>query len=329
MSEGSLLHVADLEIAFPAKAGSVEVVRDVSFDIHRGEILGLVGESGSGKSMSALAVMRLVPEPGKVTRGEIELAGKDLRALSPEEMRKVRGARIGMIFQEPMTALNPVFTIGQQIEEAVRVHRPVSRREAHDEAVRLLGLVAIPEPEERLRSYPHQLSGGQRQRAMIAMALACGPELLIADEPTTALDVTIQAQILELIDELRQELDLAVLLITHDLAVVAETCDRVCVMYSGELVETASVETLFDAPAHPYTQGLLAALPRLGQPAPRGELPSIPGQVPEPWQRPPGCAFQTRCAHTFEACRASHPELVQLSQQQWSRCFLHDVEGEA
>jgi peptide/nickel transport system ATP-binding protein len=263
-----LLDVRDLEVSFPARGGGwAPVVRGVSLTAGRGEVVGLVGESGSGKSITALAVLGLVPPPGRVTGGVALLDGPggpaDLLKLDERALRRVRGGRIAMVFQEPATAFNPVYTIGFQIAEAVRAHRRISRREAREEAARLLERVAVPDARRRLDAYPHQLSGGQRQRAMIAMALAGGPELLLADEPTTALDVTLQAQILELLDELRRDLGLAVLLITHDLGVVAEACDRVVVMNAGRVVETAGVEELFRAPAHPYTRELLAALPRL------------------------------------------------------------------
>jgi ABC-type dipeptide/oligopeptide/nickel transport system ATPase component len=269
---GPLLEIRDLEIAFPAREGRLPVVRGVSLAVGRGEVVGLVGESGSGKTLTALAVLGLVPPPGRVTAGAIRLSGGegedavDLLALEPGELRRVRGGRIAMVFQEPATAFNPVYSIGFQIAEAVRIHRRhprMSRAEARREAARLLDRVAFADARRRLDDYPHQLSGGQRQRAMIAMALAGRPDLLLADEPTTALDVTLQAQILELLDELRRDLRLAVLLITHDLGVVAETCDRVVVMRHGRVVETAGVEELFRAPADPYTRELLAALPRL------------------------------------------------------------------
>ncbi len=262
-----LLEIRDLEVAFPTREGWLTVVRGVSLAVGRGEVVGLVGESGSGKTLTALAVLGLVPPPGRVTAGGIRLSGEDgavdLLKLGPEGLRRVRGGRIAMVFQEPATAFNPVYSIGFQIAEAVRAHRRVSRAEAREETARLLDRVAFPDARRRLDDYPHQLSGGQRQRAMIAMALAGRPGLLLADEPTTALDVTLQAQILELLDELRRDLGLAVLLITHDLGVVAEVCDRVVVMRAGRVVETAGVEELFHAPADPYTRELLAALPRL------------------------------------------------------------------
>ena len=267
-----LLEVQHLDVAFPRGHGWLPVVRDVSLTIRRGETLGLVGESGSGKTLTALSVLRLVPPQARV-QGSIRLDGEDLLALPETALRQVRGGRIGVVFQEPMTSLNPTYTIGFQIAEAVRAHRRASRREALDEAVRLLDMVALPDARRRLRDYPHQLSGGQRQRVMIAMALASRPDLLLADEPTTALDVTLQAQILELLQRLQRELGLAVLLITHDLAVVAETCDRVAVMSDGQLVEEADAADLFRAPAHPYTQALLAAVPRLGRVPARGALP--------------------------------------------------------
>ena len=319
-----LLAVDQLSVAFPGAGGEVEVVRRLSFDIGPGEFLGLVGESGCGKSITALALLRLVPEPGRITAGRILLEGENLLDLAEPEMRRIRGGRIGMVFQEPMSALNPVLSIGFQIAEAFRVHHPVSRREAREEAHRLLGLVAMPAPRQRLKDYPHQLSGGQRQRVMIAIALAAKPELVIADEPTTALDVTVQAQILELLESLRQQLGLAVLLITHDLAVVAETCDRVVVMYAGQAVEEAPVKELFAGPAHPYTRGLLAAVPRLGGTVRGGELPAIPGQVPEPARLPEGCAFNPRCAEVMDICARREPEIYAVGEGRAARCFLHE-----
>jgi oligopeptide/dipeptide ABC transporter ATP-binding protein len=331
----ALLEIEGLEVAFPAAPATAEAspwvpaVRGVSLTLERGEMLGLVGESGSGKSLTALALLRLVPPPARL-RGSVRLDGEDLLTLSEPALRRVRGGRIGIVFQEPMTAFNPVYTVGFQIAEAVRAHRRVTRRQALSEAARLLDLVAIPDARRRLGDYPHQLSGGQRQRAMIAMALAGGPDLLLADEPTTALDVTIQAQILELLERLREELGLAVLLITHDLGVIAETCDRVAVMYAGQVVEEADVQTLFRAPAHPYTRGLLATLPRLGHPVPRGRLPVLAGHQPAPAARPAGCAFRPRCSEAFDLCARKEPELVDVGTEagrgQRARCWLWEGE---
>ena len=319
-----LLTVDRLSVAFPRPDGSlVPVVRDVSFEVGRGEVVGLLGESGSGKSVTAFSLLRLTPSPGRITGGRVLLEGEDLIPLPEERLRRIRGARIAMIFQEPMSALNPVFTVGFQIVEAIRVHSGASKRQARARARELLDLVAIPDAESRLHDYPHQLSGGQRQRVMIAMALAADPDLLLADEPTTALDVTIQAQILELLERLRRELGLAVLLITHDLAVVAETCDRAVVMYAGEVAEEATAAELFSRPGHPYTRGLLAALPRLGRPVERGHLPTIPGRVPDPANLPPGCPFHPRCPDRMDVCPRYYPELYELSPTQRARCFLH------
>ncbi len=331
-----LLTVDRLSIAFPAGDGWAEVVRSASLSVGAGEVVGLVGESGSGKTMTALAVLRLVPEPGRITGGSVRLhsgrpergdeTGVELLSLPERELRRVRGGAIGMIFQEPAAALDPVFTVGYQLVETIRAHRDVSRAAARRRAEELLALVAVPEPHRRLDSYPHQLSGGQRQRVMIALALAAEPRLLLADEPTTALDVTLQAQVLELLLSLRDRLGLGILLVTHDLAVVAATCDRVTVMYCGEVVEEAATTTLFAEPAHPYTRGLLAAVPRLGHPAPRGKLPAIPGQVPDPRMRPHGCAFNPRCAFVMPVCRERHPPLYRLAGGSTARCFLHDPE---
>jgi ABC-type dipeptide/oligopeptide/nickel transport system ATPase component len=262
-----LLEVNNLQTHFPTRAGVVKAVNDVSFYIDEGELLGLVGESGCGKSITALSVMRLIAPPGKIVGGSIKFKGEELLTASGERMREIRGNDIAMIFQDPMTSLNPVFTVGEQIAEALRLHRNLNKKQAHEAAVEAMKEVAIPDPSRRVRDYPHQLSGGMRQRVMIAMALACDPELLIADEPTTALDVTIQAQILELLDELRKTRKLAVLLITHDLGVVAEVADRVCVMYTGKIVEESPVEEIFERPKHPYTQGLLKSVPKLTEAA--------------------------------------------------------------
>jgi len=325
-AERSLLRVEDLSVVFPGTAGPIPVVRRASFSVAPGEMVGLVGESGSGKSLTALSILGLVPAPGRITSGRVLFEGRDLLSLAERELRAYRGARIAIVFQEPATALNPVFTIGFQIAEAVRAHRRVSRKQAREEAAELLERVAIPDPRQRLDDYPHQLSGGQRQRAMIAMALAGGPDLLLADEPTTALDVTIQAQILDLLARLREELGLAVLLITHDLAVVAETCERVVVMYAGEVVEESPARDLFHRPAHPYTRGLLSAQPRLGAHVERGHLEAIPGTVPDPASLPAGCPFHPRCAERMPVCDQRAPELYEVAAGVWARCFLHDPE---
>ncbi|MFN7962057.1 MAG: ABC transporter ATP-binding protein [Thermoanaerobaculia bacterium] len=329
MSQAPLLAVQGLSVSFPAAAGRIPILRDVSFAIERGECLGLVGESGSGKSMTALAVLGLVPPPGRIEAGHVRLDGEDLLGRPDRELREVRGGRVALVFQEPAAALNPVLTIGYQVAEAARLHRGMSRREARDEAVRLLRLVAMPDPESRLKSYPHQLSGGQCQRAMIAMALAGEPDLLLADEPTTALDVTVQAQILSLLDQLRRELGLAILLITHDLGVVAEICDRVAVLYAGEVVELAPRDALLATPAHPYSRALLASSPRLGRPAPRGEMPAIPGRPADPARLPGGCAFHPRCARAFERCRAEAPAMISLAPDRQARCFLLEPGAES
>ncbi|MDP9122986.1 MAG: ABC transporter ATP-binding protein, partial [Acidobacteriota bacterium] len=303
-----LLAIDRLTVSFPVEGRAVAMVRGVSLAIARGEIVGLVGESGSGKTLTALSILGLVPPPGRLA-GRVLLDGRDLLALPPSELRQVRGARIGIVFQEPVAALDPVYSIGFQIAEAITAHRRLPRREALREAVRLLDLVAVSDARRRLAQYPHQLSGGQLQRVMIAMALASGPDLLLADEPTTALDVTVQAQILSLLERLRQELGLAVLLITHDLGIVAETCDRVIVLYAGQVVEEAAVGELFHRPAHPYTRGMLATLPRLGRPFLRGRLPVVAGQPADPAELPEGCAFHPRCPEAFAPCAGREPEL--------------------
>lgn len=323
----SLLEIRGLEIAFPGPGGDAAVVRGAALEVGRGEIVGLVGESGSGKSLTALAVLGLVPPPGRIRAGSIRFDGRELVGLSDRELRPLRGGRVGLVFQEPSAALNPVLTIGTQIVEAIRAHRDVSRRAASERARELLALLAVPDPERRLGEYPHQLSGGQRQRALMAIALAAEPELLIADEPTTALDVTVQAQVLELLERLRRELGLAILLITHDLAVVAETCDRVVVMYAGRPVEAAPVAALFASPAHPYTRALLASLPRLGEPAERGRLPSVPGQVPDATALPPGCPFHPRCAERLSSCSSDDPSWVDLGGGHGARCVLAVAPG--
>jgi len=316
-----LLAVSDLSTVFDTDAGEVRAVDGVSFSVGSGETLGIVGESGCGKSVTSLSIMRLVPEPGRILdTGSIVFRGRDLLALAPESMRAVRGNDIAMIFQEPMTSLNPVHTVGRQIAESIRVHRGASRKVAWNQAVEMLRLVGIPAPERRAMDYPHQLSGGQRQRVMIAIALSCDPDLLIADEPTTALDVTIQAQILDLLSGLRQRLGMAMILVTHDLGIVAEVCDRVAVMYAGRIVEEGPVADLFDDPRHPYTQGLLRAIPRVDEAA--GTLDPIPGQVPDPAHWPRGCRFNPRCRHAWDRCGRHEPGLLDVAWGRRSRCWL-------
>jgi oligopeptide/dipeptide ABC transporter ATP-binding protein len=318
-----LLRVQDLRTYFHLGGAVARAVDGVSFDIQAGETVGLVGESGCGKSVTAFSLLRLVDRPGRIESGSrIEFEGRDLLTLDEEGIRQIRGNRIAMVFQEPMTALNPVFTIGDQVAEVARVHAGASRRAAWDRAIEMLNLVGIPDPAERARSYPHQLSGGMRQRVLIAMALVMNPSLLIADEPTTALDVTIQAQILELLADLQQRLGLAVLLITHDLGVVAEVTSRVLVMYGGQIVERAPVRELFANPRHPYTRGLLEAMPRLGRH--RERLAVIPGTVPPPTQWPSGCRFRDRCPWAWPRCAGEHPPEYPVRPDHQARCHLVD-----
>src|SRR3712207_3309493 len=323
-----LLEVINLQTHFPTRGGLVRAVDGVSFHLDEGELLGLVGESGCGKSITALSVMRLIAAPGRVVGGEIRFDGEDLLAASEERMREIRGDDIAMIFQDPMTSLNPVYTVGEQIAEALRLHRRMSRRQAREATVEAMKEEAIPDPARRVDDYPHQLSGGMRQRVMIAMALACDPMLLIADEPTTALDVTIQAQILELLDELRRTRELAVLLITHDLGVVAEVADRVAVMYTGRIVEESPVEELFARPKHPYTEGLLQSVPKLTQAeVGRAEkLSTIEGTVPKPTDLPPGCHFAPRCPHRMPRCtEGERIPFYELEGGVRVRCVLYDL----
>ncbi|HEX5833605.1 MAG TPA: ABC transporter ATP-binding protein [Pyrinomonadaceae bacterium] len=322
-----LLEVNDLRTHFPTRAGLVRAVDGVSFHLDRGELLGLVGESGCGKSMTALSVMRLIAPPGRIVSGEVLFDGKDLLRLSDAEMRQMRGDDIAMIFQDPMTSLNPVYTVGEQIAEALRLHRKLSRKDARQATIDAMREVAIPDPARRSDDYPHQLSGGMRQRVMIAMALACNPKLLIADEPTTALDVTIQAQILELLNELRKQRDLAVLLITHDLGVVAEVADRVAVMYTGRIVEESPVEELFARPKHPYTEGLLRSVPKLttDDVVRKERLETIEGVVPSPTELPEGCHFAPRCPHRMPRCTEYEIPLYELEGGVEVRCVLYDL----
>jgi peptide/nickel transport system ATP-binding protein len=322
--EEKVLVVKGLRTVFFTNSGLFKAVDDVSFSVRRGETLAIVGESGCGKSVTALSVMRLVPDPpGRIVGGSIILEGTDLLSLDESEMRAIRGNRISMIFQEPMTSLNPVMRIGDQITEAVRLHRQMSRKEATAKAVEMLRLVKIPEPERRAQEYPHQLSGGMRQRSMIAMALACRPALLIADEPTTALDVTIQAQILALILELQQELGMGLVLITHDLGVVAQTAQHVIVMYAGRKVEEADVETLFASPRHPYTRGLMASIPSLPSLSTNADAPlvEISGMVPSLTNLPKGCAFAPRCGLAIARCREEYPPLQAWGENHLAACW--------
>jgi peptide/nickel transport system ATP-binding protein len=322
-----LLEVKNLKTEFRLKHGIVNAVDGVSFQVEKGEILAIVGESGSGKSVTSLSIMRLVQDPGKITQGEILFKGEDLLKKSEEEMQKIRGDQISMIFQEPMTSLNPVYRVKDQIMESIMTHMKLSKKEALERAVKMLEVVGIPSPAERANDYPHQMSGGMRQRVMIAMALSCSPELLIADEPTTALDVTIQAQILDLLYQMREKFNMAVLLITHDLGVVCEAADRVVVMYCGKIVEQADVKELFTNPLHPYTNGLMKSIPGLDD---NGEkrLFMIPGMVPNPLHMPKGCAFSDRCDRCMERCTREEPQIRDIGGH-LVRCFLYDGEGEA
>ena len=315
----SLLEVRGLEVTFETSGGTLRAVDGVSYDIAPGRTLGVVGESGGGKSMTALAILRLVPEQGRITAGRVALDGVDLTGLSEAGMEAVRGDRIAMIFQEPMTSLNPVLTIGEQIAEVYLIHRKATRKEALGEAVELLAKVRIPDPAARAMDYPHRLSGGMRQRAMIAMALACRPALLIADEPTTALDVTIQAQILELMLEIQDEMGMAIQFISHNLGVISEVADEVAVMYAGRIVERASTRAIFDQPLHPYTKGLIETVPVIGKRQRR--LAAIPGAVPDLMHLPSGCRFSDRCALADKACREAEPELTDWGGGHFAACF--------
>ncbi|HZZ56470.1 MAG TPA: ABC transporter ATP-binding protein [Opitutaceae bacterium] len=309
MSSEPLLSVRDLAVGFASERGVARAVDGVSFEVHPSRTLGIVGESGCGKSVTAFSIMRLLPQPqGRILGGSIVFEGIDLTRAGESDLHRIRGGRIGMVFQEPLSALNPVHKIGRQLAEIIRLHRPVSAADARRQAVELLGHVGIPSPEVRIDEYPHQLSGGMRQRVVIAIALACRPSLLIADEPTTALDVTIQAQILELMLKLQRELGMAIILITHDLGVIAETCDEVAVMYAGQVAERGPAERIFSRPAHPYTRGLLASIPRLSTPN-KSRLPTIEGTVPGLDAMPPGCRFQNRCPYAQPRCAAARPPL--------------------
>ncbi|WP_041082553.1 ABC transporter ATP-binding protein [Thermotoga profunda] len=316
-----ILEIEDLSVKFFTSDGIVNAVDHVTFSIEKEEVLGLVGESGCGKSVTSLAIMRLLPiPPAKITSGKIIFNGENLLEKSESEMRQIRGNVVSMIFQEPMTSLNPVITIGKQIAEAIVVHQNISREEAKKRAIEMLKVVGIPNPEKRYDDYPHQMSGGMRQRVMIAMALSCNPKLLIADEPTTALDVTVQAQILDLMTQLKEKFGMSLLLITHDLGVIAEMCDRVLVMYAGQIVEEASCMDLFDNPLHPYTVGLLKSIPRL-EPG-KQPLHTIEGNVPNAIELPSGCRFHPRCSEAIEICTQKTPALITINSNRKVRCFL-------
>ena len=329
MAAQTILQVDDLQTHFFTAVGTVRAVDGVSYALKAGETLGVVGESGCGKSVSALSILRLVANPpGRIVGGSIAFEGRNLLEVSETEMERIRGNEISMIFQEPMTSLNPLFTVGRQVSEAIALHQGLSRREAMGRAVEMLRQVYIPEPERRVHAYPHQLSGGMRQRVMIAMALSCNPKVLIADEPTTALDVTIQAQILELMRELQKTFGTAIVLITHDMGVVAENADRVVVMYAGRKVEEAPAADLFDNPGHPYTRGLLGSIPHLDTAAQsdgsRARLNEIKGMVPSLFDLPPGCSFAPRCGFATDRCRAEMPALAELRPAHWVACWHAD-----
>ncbi len=318
-----LLQVDSLDTHFFTPTGVVKAVRGVSFRVDRGETVGIVGESGSGKSVTSLSIMRLVPDPpGRIVNGSVKLDGQDILSLPEREMRGIRGEKMSMVFQDPFSSLNPTMTLGEQVAEAIRAHRHVGKREARDRTIELFRAVRIPSPELRYRQYPHQVSGGQRQRVMIAIAFSTNPQLLIADEPTTALDVTVQAQIIALMADFQKRTEAAILLITHDLGVVAEMCDRVLVMYAGRIVEEASVEQIFRSPKHPYTVGLLESLPQLNT-EPGTRLKSIPGSPPDLANLAAGCPFADRCPHLMEICRVGDPAAREVVSGQWTRCHLY------
>ncbi len=323
----TILEIKDLCVEFQTVEGVVHAVDHLNYTLHKGEKLGIVGESGSGKSVSSLGMMQLIPNPpGRITGGEILYHGKDLVKASEKEMQKIRGNEISMIFQEPMTSLNSIIKCGKQIAESLRLHRGMKKKEAMEEAVRMMRAVGIANPEVRAHEYPHQMSGGMRQRVMIAMALACQPQILIADEPTTALDVTIQAQILDLIRELNESMGTSVVFITHDLGVVSELCDTVIVMYTGHIVEQAPVKELFESPKHPYTKGLLNAIPKITRE--RNPLETIEGMVPNPTERIEGCSFSPRCPYATDQCRKAEPPMAELSDGRLVRCWQYAKENE-
>ncbi|MFG6149883.1 ABC transporter ATP-binding protein [Halobacillus sp. B23F22_1] len=320
-----LLEVNNLVTSFRTAGTKLSAVRDVSFSVNSGETLCIVGESGCGKSITTLSLMGLLPQNGEITSGSIQYRGEELTSKNEEQMRKLRGNEISMIFQEPMTALNPVFTVGYQLMEPIKLHTSLRKKEIRNKAVDLLKQVGIPDPEKRLRQYPHELSGGMRQRVMIAMALSCNPSLLIADEPTTALDVTIQAQILDLIDDLKQGLGMGVVMVTHDMGVVAEVADRVMVMYAGKVVETGAVEEIFKDPRHPYTKGLLASVPNVDDAS--ATLEAIPGSLPNLNEKISGCRFHPRCPHAMDVCLEKDPPQFNVTSEHYSKCWLEENQG--
>lgn len=325
MKQDTVLEVKNLQTYFYSSEGVAKAVDGVSFTLQKGETLGIVGESGCGKSMTSLSLLRLVPSPpGKIINGEILLNNTDILKLSDEELRKIRGNKISMIFQEPMTSLNPVLSVGEQIAESIRLHQGLSRKEAWQKAVDMIRLVGIPAPEKRAKQEPYQLSGGMRQRIMIAMALACTPDVLIADEPTTALDVTIQAQIIDIIQNLQKQLGMSILFITHDLGVVAEVCDKIAVMYAGQVVEEGTTDSLFEKPLHPYTNGLIQSLPKLYED--QEELSTIQGTVPSPYHYPSCCRYAERCPFATELCREKQPELLTIEPGKKVRCWMYSKE---
>ncbi|WP_270182627.1 ABC transporter ATP-binding protein [Alkalihalobacillus sp. CinArs1] len=325
--EQPVLKVSGLETHFFTDDGEIPAVDSVDFHVNKGEVLGIVGESGSGKSVTSLSIMQLISAPGKVVGGEISYKGENLLSKSEKEMRKIRGNEIGMIFQEPMTSLNPVFKIGNQLVEGIRIHKKWNKKDSWAHAIKFLKLVGLPRAEELMNEYPHQLSGGMRQRVMIAMAMACEPDVLIADEPTTALDVTIQAQILELMKKLNDDTDTSIIMITHDLGVVAEMCDRIVVMYSGKIVEQGTTKEIFESPKHPYTIGLIESVPDVRTRKER--LYSIPGNVPKPGSIKTGCHFAPRCKFAFDKCTEVTPELIDAGNGQMARCWLHEDKEKA
>ena len=320
-----LLHVNDMSLSLK-RAGKYSTILDhVSFHLDKGETVGIVGESGCGKSMTALSLMRLLPEKARL-EGEINFQGEKISAFSRKKLEKIRGNQVSMIFQDPLTSLNPLHTVGTQIEESLILHTKMSKKERRTRVIQLLNDVGLPRAEDLIDEYPHQLSGGMRQRIMIAIAMACEPQLLICDEPTTALDVTVQAQILELMNKIKEETQMGIIMITHDMGVIAEVCDRVIVMYAGKVVEEAPVLELFQNPKHPYTQGLLDSIPKLGKH--KETLGSIPGTVPSPENMPAGCRFADRCSHTMDVCRTIHPPMIGIKENHQTACWLYGEEGE-